>query len=423
MHIEDIFRLSLSNILHRKLRSGLTILGIAVGVAAVIALVSVGQGFQASISLQLSSLGGNLIFISPGNPRASGGFVFGGGAQGFGTSPTFVSLKEDDIRAIKTVPGVQYVTGIISHSAEIEFAGQKAVISVQGIEPGIWELVQITDLETGRYLRQDDSAGVVLGNRIANSFFDKKISLNSPIKINGKIFRVVGILKSTGGIIGGITDNIIAITKNTARNLFSNEIDSNEVSGILIKITETADPNIVANQIEQKLRIAHHVTEQNQDFTVNTPQIIQERIGRISSTITLFLGGIAAISILVGGIGIANTMFTSVMERTRQIGVLKSIGMTNGEVMKLILIESMLIGLIGGVIGTILGFFVSQGISQVGSFGPPTGPFRGQVISTYISPELVVFAIAFSGLIGGLSGLFPARRAANLQPVDALRYE
>ncbi len=421
MYIEEIFKFSLNNILNRRLRSWLTILGIVIGVAAVITLVSIGQGFQASINEQLSGFGGNLIFVSPGTQRAFGGFGFGAGQTGFGGT-TIVSLKESDIRTIKTIPGVAYVSGIISGQSEVEFGGQKASTSVQGIEPGVWELIQITDLEAGRYLRQSDTNGVVIGNRIAHDLFDKEIKLNSQIAINGKIFRVVGILQPTGGFIGGITDNIFVITKDTARDVISNGIGSNEVSTILVKVTDTADSSMVANQMENKLRIIHHVIEQNQDFTINSPEIIQARISTVTNTVTIFLGGIAAISLLVGGIGIANTMFTSVMERTRLIGVLKSVGMTNGEVMKLFLIESGLIGLVGGIIGTLMGVLASQVIAQIG-FSPPEGPFRGQVISPYISSELVLFAIGFSVLVGAISGLLPARRAANLQPVDALRYE
>ena len=417
MLTHDIFKFSLSNIRHRKLRSWLTILGIVIGVATVIALVSIGQGLRQSINRQLSGFGGNLIFISPGNPRASNSFGFNQGPPGL-RSTTIISLKESDVTAIKTVPGVQYVSGTISGQAEIQFKGQKASTSIQGVEPGVWELIQVSDLEKGRFLRHGDSNSVLIGNRISHDLFDKEVRLNDQLEINNKIFRVVGILKSGGGLIGGITDSIVIVTKDGAKNVLENGFSSGEITSIIVKTTDTADPNVVAKEITNKLRIVHHVNEQNQDFTVASPEVIQERISMITNTVTLFLGGIATISLIVGGVGIANTMFTSVSERTRLIGVLKSIGMTNGEIMKVFLIESALMGLIGGVIGSVIGFGASKVISGFVFSGP-----GGAGVSTYVSSSMVILVIVFSIAVGAVSGIFPARRASKLQPIEALRYE
>jgi putative ABC transport system permease protein len=318
---------------------------------------------------------------------------------------------------------VEYATGVVSGRTEVSFNGQNTSSSIVGIESGVWEQIQTVNLTSGRFLRQGDTNSVIIGSRVANSMFKKNITLNGRLSINGTSFVVAGILQQSGGFTqGGLSDNSIIMLKSSARNILSG-LQTDQVSTILIKVSQSYDPNTVANNIQQILLIAHHVTQQNEDFTITSPQTIQNSVSSIANTVTLFLGSIAAISLLVGGVGVANTMFTSVMERTRQIGVLKSIGMANGEVMKLFLAESALIGLIGGVVGTIAGVFVS-GIISGFSLGLPIGGLgRGRGMLTYVSPGLVLFAITFSVAIGALSGLFPARRASKMLPVEALRYE
>ncbi len=429
MYAEDIFRLALNGILHRKLRSWLTILGIIIGVAAVIALVSVGQGLQESVASQLSGLGASTISVSPGRERASEGhamFGGGGGFMGFGRGGgATATLTESDVRIVKATPGVQYASGMVSGRASIGFAGRNASASIEGVEPGLWELIQPTDLASGRYLRSGDINGVVIGDAVANSIFPKPVTLNSQLTVGGKPFRVVGVLKPTGGFVGGVSDNIVVMTKAAARGVLGSDIGTTQVTSILAKAADTADPGAVASQMESELKLSRRVTNQTQDFSVNSAQTIQARVQTVTSSITLFLGGIAGISLLVGGVGVANTMFTSVLERTRHIGVLKSVGMTSFEVMGMFLTESALMGLIGGVIGTIIGFLISQAMSAFGlGAGIPlqgAGARRGTL--TYVSPELVIFAVGFSVVIGIVSGLLPARSAAKLQPVEALRYE
>jgi len=421
MKFNDIFSMSLNSLTHRKLRSWLTVLGIVVGVASVVALVSIGQGLQQSITSQLGGLGANLITISLGYQRAGGGFGFGGERATISSS----NLTDSDIRTIRATPGIQYVDGIVSGNAKVSFASQTTSLSIQGVDTSVWKYMITTKLESGRYLSTGDTYVVVVGYNVAHGLFKKDMQLNSIISIEGHSFRVVGILKSGGSSFGGGGERTIYISKNDARQVLDTGLSSNQYSSVSAQVSQSADLQTVVNQLTTNLMLIRHVTNSTRDFTVSSSLSAQQSISSISSTITYFLGGIASISLLVGGIGIANTMFMSVVERTRQIGVLKSLGTTNNEVMKIFLTEAGLIGLIGGIIGAIFGIIMSGLISLLGggnflSFGPRNST---QGFQTVVTPQVIILVIGFSLFIGAVSGLFPARRAAKLEPVEALRYE
>ncbi|MFH8132428.1 MAG: FtsX-like permease family protein, partial [Candidatus Aenigmatarchaeota archaeon] len=198
--------------------------------------------------------------------------------------------------------------------------------------------------------------------------------------------------------------------------------EANKYSSLQVKVSDPALVDYAVSEIEEKLMLSRHVTEETKDFTITSTKTIQETVLNVMNTINLFLAGIAGVSLLVGAIGIANTMFMSVVERTRQIGTLKAIGATNFEVMEIFLFESAFIGLLGGLIGIFLGFIASGLISELGIRFLAVGA-RAQASLTVITPELILFGLAFSTFIGILAGILPARRAAHLQPVEALRYE
>jgi len=414
----DIVKFGFSSLTHRKLRSWLTVIGIVIGVASVVALISIGQGAQAQITSRLSGLGADIITITPGHSRAAGGGFqgFGGGGERAGTSG---NLTSTDVKTIKTVQGVLYVNGIVSTRADVSYLGQSVSTSIQGVDTSGWRFfIETTGLSSGRYLNQGDTNAVVIGSGIANGLFKQNLTINKQITINGTAFTVVGILQSTGSF--GQGDSIIYMPIDAARQTL--DLDLKKLSSISIKVADSSQTQDIANQIESKLLIARHLQASKEDFTVSTAAALQSQVSSVTGTLTLFLAAIAGISLLVGAIGISNTMFMSVMERTRQIGILKSIGATDSEIMKIFVTESSLIGFFGGVLGVLFGMTASGLISELSIRVVGVGGAGGG-FTTVVTPDLIIFSVLFSTFIGAVSGLLPARRAAKLQPVEALRYE
>jgi putative ABC transport system permease protein len=419
MKFIDTLRFSVSNLSQRGLRSWLTILGIVIGVAAVVSILSIGTGMQQTISAQLGGLGSDVGYIMPGFQRATRA------GQGMMITPRIgsvtITLTDKDLQVVRSTPGVKIINGVVAGRVNIQYYGENISVQAYGVDPIASQEISSVNVEYGRFLIPGDGNVVVVGYRVANEMFKKPITINSQINIEGKTFRVVGILEKFGGMVGGIIyDNAVFMTTSAARTVLSN-IGSNEFSVIQFKVEDLQKLDDVTNEVERRLMLSRHVTEDTKDFTIITAKSMQETISNVMNTLNMFLGGIAAISLLVGAIGIANTMYMSVMERTRQIGTLKALGATNFEVMKMFLLESSLIGLIGGLIGVFLGFIASGLISELGIRIIGTG-IRSTSL-TVITPELVLFALAFSVLIGAVSGLLPARKAAQLEPVEALRYE
>jgi putative ABC transport system permease protein len=417
MKFNDILMLSMNSLSHRGLRSWLTILGIVIGVAAVVAIISMGSGMQQSISSQLGGLGANVVTVSAGFGRAAGP-GFGGGAE---TATKNQNLTNRDIQAIKSVSGVQVVNGIVSGRVDVTYLEKTASISVEGVDPLAWRQITTSELSAGRFLVPSDVNVIVIGNSIANDMFRQPLLINTPLTVGGKSFKIVGILKSSSGFGGD--DRTIYMPVTAARTVVE-DVAINQYTSIQVKVADSASVNETVNAMQQRLMLSRHVTADTKDFTISSAQAMQATISSVMGTMNLFLEGIAAISLLVGAIGIANTMFMSVMERTRQIGTLKALGTIDAEIMKLFLFESALIGFIGGLIGIFLGFIASGTISELGlRILGGIGRNGASTSTTVITPQLVLFAIGFSVVIGALSGILPARRAAKLQPVEALRYE
>ncbi|MBI2673028.1 ABC transporter permease, partial [Candidatus Woesearchaeota archaeon] len=275
--------------------------------------------------------------------------------------------------------------------------------------------ITTSSAETGRLLGPGDDNVVVIGNSVANEIFKNKVSINRELVVNDKSYRVVGVLKKSGGF--GFDDRKIFMPINPARKTLNNK--DNVYDSIIVKVKNSDEIDKVEKIIEDKLMIVRHVNTDTKDFTVLSMKTIQERVSAILAGFTLFLGVIAAVSLIVGAVGIANTMFTSVLERTKDIGIMKAVGAKNSDILLIFLFNSGLVGLVGGLFGIMFGISISLIIPKLGvSFVQ-----GGQSMTTSIDPQLIIFTLIFSTILGMLSGIIPAYRASKLKPVDALRSE
>src|SRR3989344_5219342 len=390
MNLQKSLRIALNIILHSKLRSWLTIIGIVIGVAAIISIVSIGSGFEKDVQSQLGNLGSDTITITPGFDRANecpGPHCRD--TPGRISSSETNSLTNKELQAVKSISDITYVNTIITDSKEVYYLGETASITIEGTDVSAWKFITTASLESGRFLGPGDTNSIVIGHSIAEDMFDNKVRINRQLTVNGKSFRVVGILKESGGF--GLDD----------RKIF---MPIREAQEVLV--------------IEEKLMIVRHVNEDTKNFTVLSMKTIQERVSAILAGFTLFLGIIAAVSLLVGAVGIANTMFTSVLEKTKEIGIMKALGAKNSDILAIFLFNSGLVGLVGGLIGIIFGVSIALLIPKAGvSFS------GGEALSTSISLGLLIFTLIFSIVLGMISGIIPAYRASKLKPVDALRFE
>ncbi len=415
MKPKHLFSLALENIRHRNLRSWLTILGIVIGVASVICLISISLGVSDQISQRINTLGSNIIQISAGGQQAQRFGGMGamrpptegpGGRSNFDThQDSVITFREaDDLR---TLPGVYKLDARVEKRDTVSYVDKNTSLSVIGTEPSAFKDSVGADILSGRYLSTSDQYSVVLGYNVANSTFNDLDMINKQIKIGNVPFRVVGILQESGSSGFGGSDSAIYIPQQTAKRLFN---QSTAVSQIIVVVSPDHNTDDVATTIENKLLDLHRVTKDTEDFQVMTATTVQSAVASVTDTLGLLLGGIASISLLVGGIGVANTMFMSVLEQTKDIGVLKSLGAKNRDVMLLFLIEAGIIGLVGGFFGLLLSFIVSLGLGAAG-------------VPTILSFDLLLGGLLFSVLIGIVAGVAPARNASAIPPIEALKYE
>ena len=422
MRFSKSFQLALNILIHSRLRSWLTIIGIVIGVAAIVAIVSIGQGAQATVESQLSGLGANIITVSPGFSRASatsfGRFEGGGGSAG---AIAKNNLTDKELNAIKSVEGVQFVDGIVSGRVTMTYLSQTTTVNVQGVDPFAWQNMVTSTLASGRYLNPGDGNVVVIGDSIANSMFKQPLPVNREVNIEGQNFKVVGVLAASTGFGGG-TDNSIIMPVQASRNIIP-DINKQSYNSISVAIADPSTINTTTNAINDRLLQLHHVTNSTRDFSVTNSQATQARLASVTSTLTIFLGAIAAVSLIVGAVGIANTMFTSVLEKTKEIGIMKAIGAKNRDIMAIFLLNAGLVGFVGGLIGIAFGAAIAYVLPQIGaSVGVNLPGTRGS-LKTLIPLNLLIAAIVISVVIGLIAGAIPAYRASKLRPVDALRYE
>ena len=401
----ELLRFALRNLTHQGLRSYLTLLGVVIGIASIVTLVSLGAGLNNAVVKQFEQLGSNTLFISVGQTVGSSS-----------NNPTGTNIKtfvQADIDKIKSLPEVTDALAPTVSTGSVEFGREKANVAIIGYDPEEGEAFASSgffEVNEGRTLAKGDGFVALIGNSLAHDVYKSDIRLRDRIMIEGHSFRVIGINKESAQSFGGgpNTNNTIFIPKKAFSQIFS----QTDPYFMLVRVATKDDVATAQKKVERIFE--QRYGKDQKDVAVSTSEQILARIASVLGILQLFLAGVASISLLVGGIGIMNTMVMAVLERTAEIGVMKAIGATNTLILSIFLLEAGLIGLLGGLVGVLIGYVLSFGIGGISSV-------IGFAIDVQLDIGLILFALIFSMAVGMISGLIPARNAANLEPVVALR--
>jgi len=417
MHLVEQLRVALRALSVNKLRAALTMLGIIIGVGAVITLMSVGQGVQKLVTDQLQSIGTNILFVVPGNLSDTS-------VQAQRSAGQMTLADAQAIGDPFNVPDVVAVAPELMSSADVSYGKKTVRVSTSGVTSA-YETVRNFPVDEGRFISDNDVSSkarvAVIGSRIAERLYTQQgaYPIGATIKINNILFKVVGVLQSKGGSggPGGNQDETVMVPLSTAHSRlfprFHNSRGEGLVSVTYAQVVTEDRMDAAANEISALLRQRHGIKfEDEDDFTVINQRDLLSIFGQITGALTVFLGAIAGISLLVGGIGIMNIMLVSVTERTREIGLRKAVGAKRRDILLQFLIESVVLSLIGGVLGIMLGATGAFAISKLQSS-----------LTAVVTPQAVVLATGFSAAVGLFFGIYPATRAARLNPIEALRYE
>ncbi|MDK2938444.1 MAG: putative transport system permease protein [Methanolobus sp.] len=420
MRRSTYIKLATNILVHSKIRSWLTIIGIVIGVGSVVTIMALSDSMAADMEEQFADMDLTLIQITPGYSHASsGGPGGGGGPPGMGGSSSSASSDDDDpeltkkdIQALKAVDNLDYIYGQISGSdLEVYFMGETADLSVTGVDSQVWQYTVTYDLESGRLLDASDANVVVIGYGIAHDMFDDEVGLNRVLTIEGKSYRVVGILAEDED------DNSIFMPIDAAVEIVE-DAEDDVYDTIVVKASDVDYVETVVDDIEERLMLSRGIMdEDDRDFSVSDSLSRAESASEMMESMTIFLGAIAGVSLLVGSVGIANTMFTSVMEKTKEIGTMKAIGAKNRDILMIFLFNSALVGFVGGVLGILLSLVLTMLMPYLG-----ISMMRSSMGMT-VAPYLMVLGVSIAIFIGVLSGIIPAYNASKMKPVDALRYE
>jgi len=393
--IRESLELSLDSLKHRKTSSILTILGIVIGITAIVSLMSIGEGLQYAVSKQLEAVGSDKIIITSGSDIMSA--FMGEG------------LKENDVDMVESEDGVEIAVGVLFKTIPIKYRKENLISQVIGVSSKdtqkILDQMKVWEIDSGRYFKSGEKGVAILGKMAVENLFEREINIGDSVYIKDENFKVIGIFKSTAN---NQRDKSIFIPLEQLREITDSK---DSLTMIFVKVSDTSKIEKIADEIEEELDEEYGEGY----YQATTSEQMAESVGSIFSILTFVLGGIASIALIVAGVGIANTMFASVIERTREIGVMKAIGATNYNVMEIFLIESSLLGFFGGIIGSLLGFLISQIITLFAGNLLPV-PFE-----TVVTTEMIITSLLFSTIVGIISGLWPARKAAKMQPVEALR--
>ena len=403
--LKDYFNLAVKNTKMRGLRSWLTIIGVFIGIAAVVSLISLGEGLRLAVSSQFDFLSPDILTIQ------GSGLAYGPLGSGVVTP-----LKEEYVKGIEKLAGVEAGIGRIIEDATVKFGSKTHFTYVGSVPSGkkreIIERVIGLEALNGRLLRDQDLNKIVVGNHFADKeHLGKALQPGSKVQMQGKEFEVVGILEKKGNII---IDNTIMLNERVMKDLF--EIEE-AYDLIVVKVVEGAEVKAVKENVERYLRKERDVEKGAEDFVVESPEQTIKSLEATLFAIQIFIYIIAGISIVVGGVGISNTMYTSVVERTKHIGIMKSVGAKNRNIFSLFLFESGLLGLVGGLLGVVVGVLLANGLAFIGNNALSEG-----LINVSVTPALIIWSLIFSFVVGSVAGLLPAIQASKLRPVESLRF-
>ena len=416
MKFIESFFIAIRSLAANKLRSSLTMLGVIIGVGSVITLMSVGRGAEASITSTLEGMGTNLVYITSQTPGVQGLAAIGMAGN---------SLTVSDAEAIEErVPSVVAVAPITENYVEVAVGDESTAAIIEATTPE-YEYTLNFPVEYGQFITDRHVASrdmvTVLGSKVAEDLFGDDDPVGKRVRINGRPFSVIGVLETKGGQLMGISmDSIVVVPITTYQTrLFPGQTVRGEdaVQQIAVQIESTEVADIVSADITELLNQRHRITEEGkEDFLIMTQEQMMGMIEEVTGLLTILLGAIASISLLVGSIGIMNIMLVSVTERTREIGIRKSVGAKRRDILLQFLLEAAMLSFTGGAIGIIGGWVVSWLISTFSEAA-------GITINALVSADIVLLAISVSVFIGLVSGIYPAMRAARLNPIDALHYE
>jgi len=396
-----------------KLRSILTVLGIVIGVAAVIALMSIGRGVQEFIVSQVEEMGSDLVFVSPGSTTV-------GGVRSAGGSAATLTLEDAEAIA-EQVPGVTAAVPTSSAYLQLVFDDENMQAQVTGTTPQYQDAYNL-ETAAGSFITERDYRNgervVVIGSEVKETLFDEVDPVGQQMRMGDNIVRVVGVLESKGASLMGSTDDAVFIPLTTMQQTIYQSrtaTGGHIVNAIAMTVSEETGAATVVEETTELLRSRHQIaTGEEADFSISSMEELLSTISEMTNAMTLFLGAVAGISLMVGGIGVMNIMLVSVVERTREIGIRKALGARERDISRQFLTESALLSFGGGIIGVIVGVGASRLISSMGLLGE---------INTVVGTDIVGLALAVAVGIGLFFGFYPARRAARLNPIDALRSE